>query len=83
MLIAEHAARERSPVIIQNSSNPSSRKTLDVQPYDRPFKVLLLASAANFTAGLVTEFCLYFCTMSTFFYLVSSRVHAYSGARSA
>ena len=53
MLIAELAARERSPVIIQNSSNPSSRKTLDVQPYDRPYKVLLLACAANFTAGTI------------------------------
>ena len=31
--IAELA--ERSPIIIQNSSNPSSRKNLDVQPYDR------------------------------------------------
>ena len=53
MLIAEHAARERNLVIIQNSSNPSSRKTLDVQPYDRPYKVLLLACAANFTAGTI------------------------------
>ena len=25
---------ERSPIIIQNSSNPSSRKNLDVRPYD-------------------------------------------------
>ena len=24
----------RSPIIIQNSSNPSNRKNLDVQPYD-------------------------------------------------
>ena len=32
-LIAELA--ERSPIIIQNSSNPSSRKNLDVRPYDR------------------------------------------------
>ena len=32
-LIAELA--ERSPIIIQISSNPSSRKNLDVQPYDR------------------------------------------------
>ena len=32
-LIAELA--ERSPIIIQNSSNPSSRKKLDVRPYDR------------------------------------------------
>ena len=30
--IAELA--ERSPIIIQNSSNPSSRKNLDVRPYD-------------------------------------------------
>ena len=33
MLIAELA--ERSPIIIQNSSNPSSRKNLDVRPCDR------------------------------------------------
>ena len=26
---------ERSAIIIQNSSNPSSRKNLDVRPYDR------------------------------------------------
>ena len=26
---------ERSPIIIQNSSNPSSRKNLDVRPYGR------------------------------------------------
>ena len=32
-LIAELA--ERSPIIIQNISNPASRKNLDVQPYDR------------------------------------------------
>ena len=31
--IAELA--ERSPIIIQNSSNLSSRKNLDVRPYDR------------------------------------------------
>ena len=32
-IIAELA--ERSPIIIQNSSNPSSRKNLDVRPCDR------------------------------------------------
>ena len=26
---------ERSPIIIQNSSNPSSQKNLNVRPYDR------------------------------------------------
>ena len=31
-IVAELA--ERSPIIIQNSSNPSSRKNLDVRPYD-------------------------------------------------
>ena len=31
-VIAELA--EHSPVIIQNSSNPSSQKNLDVRPYD-------------------------------------------------
>ena len=33
LLIAELV--ERSPIIIQNSSNPSSRKNLDVRPCDR------------------------------------------------
>ena len=33
VIIAELA--ERSPIIIQNSSNPSSRKNFDVRPYDR------------------------------------------------
>ena len=33
LLIAELA--ERSPKIIRNSSNPLSRKNLDVRPYDR------------------------------------------------
>ena len=32
-LIAKLA--KRSPIIIQNSSNPSGRKNLDVRPYDR------------------------------------------------
>ena len=44
-MIAELA--ERSPIIIQNSSNPSSRKNLDVRPY----KVLLLTCVVNCTAG--------------------------------
>ena len=42
-LIAELS--EQSPIIIQNSSNPSSQKNLDVQQYDRTtaqlYKVLL------------------------------------------
>ena len=45
MLIAELA--ERSPIIIQTSSNPSSRKKLDVRPY----KVLLLTCVVNCIAG--------------------------------
>ena len=45
MLIAELAGR--SPIIIQNSSNPSSRKKLDVRPY----KVLLLICVVNCIAG--------------------------------
>ena len=45
MLIAELA--ERSPIIIQNSSNPSSRKKLDVRPY----KVLLIICVVNCIAG--------------------------------
>ena len=44
---------ERSPIIIQNSSNLSSRKNLDVQPYDRPYKVLLLAYLANCATGTI------------------------------
>ena len=56
-VIAELA--ERSPIIIQKSSNPSSRKTLDVRPYDRPYKVLLLACAANCTTGTILLSVLY------------------------
>ena len=48
LLIAELV--ERSPIIIQNSSNPSSRKNLDVRPY----KVLLLTCVVNCTAGTPT-----------------------------
>ena len=44
---------ERSPIIIQNSSNPSSQKILDVWLYDWPYKVLLLAYAANHTKGTI------------------------------
>ena len=52
-MIAELA--ERSPIIIQNgSSNPSSRKNLDLRPYDRPYKVLLLTCVVNCTAGTPT-----------------------------
>ena len=49
---------ECSPIIIQSSSNPSSRKNLDVRPYDRatarPYKVLLLTCVVNCTAGTPT-----------------------------
>ena len=55
-LIAELS--EQSPIIIQNSSNPSSQKNLDVQPYDhttvRPYKVLLLTCMVNCTMGTPT-----------------------------
>ena len=52
-MIAELA--ERSPIIIQNgSSNPSSPKNLDLRPYDRPYKVLLLTCVVNCTAGTPT-----------------------------
>ena len=44
-IIAELA--ERSPIIMQNSSNPSSRKNLDLRLYDRPYKVLLLGLAKS------------------------------------
>ena len=55
-IIAELA--ERSPIIIQNSSNPSSQKDLDVQPYDRMtlwlHKMLLLTCVVNCTTGTLT-----------------------------
>ena len=55
-IIAELA--ERSPIIIQKSSNPWSRKNLDVQPYDRTtvrlYMVLLLTCVVNCTAGTPT-----------------------------
>ena len=46
--IAELA--KRSPIIIKNSSNPSSRKNEDVRPY----KVLLLTCVVNYAAGKPT-----------------------------
>ena len=53
MLIAELA--EHSPIIIQNSSNPSSQKNLVVQLCDhttiRLYKVLLLTCVVNYTTG--------------------------------
>ena len=46
---------EHSPIIIQNSSNSSGRKNLDVRPYDCttiwPYKVLLLTCMVNCTTG--------------------------------
>ena len=45
---------ENSPIIIQNSSNPSSRKNLDLWPYNRPCKVLLLTCVVNCTVGTPT-----------------------------
>ena len=54
--IAELA--EHSPIIIQNSSNPSSWKNLDVRPYNRTtvwlYKVLLLTCMVNCTMGTQT-----------------------------
>ena len=53
LIIAELA--ECSSIIIQNgSSNPSSRKNLDLWPFRRPYKVLLLACVVNCTAGTPT-----------------------------
>ena len=50
IIIAELA--DRSPITIQNgSSNPSSRKNLDLRLHDRPYKVLLLTCVVNCTAG--------------------------------
>ena len=48
VIIAELA--ERSPIIIQNNSNPSSQKNFDVRPY----KVLLLTCMVNCTMGTPT-----------------------------
>ena len=39
---------EHSPIIIQNSSNPSCQKNLDVRLYDWLYKVLLLAQALSY-----------------------------------
>ena len=47
---------ERSPIIIQNCSNPSSRKNLDVRPYDR--MTVQGATFNNCTAGTpIPRFC--------------------------
>ena len=49
------ARTERNPIIIQNdSSNPSSRENLDLRPYDRPHKVLLLTCVVNCSTGTLT-----------------------------
>ena len=40
-------------IIIQNSSSPSSPKNLDLRPCGRPYKVPLLACAANCTVGSI------------------------------
>ena len=48
IIIAELA--ERSPIIIQNNSYPSSQKNFDVRPY----KVLLLRCMVNCTMGTPT-----------------------------
>ena len=48
VIIAELA--ERSPIIIQNNSYPSSQKNFDVRPY----KVLLLTCMVNCTMGTPT-----------------------------
>ena len=45
---------EHSHIIIQNSSNPSSQKNLDLQPYNQPYKVLLLTCMVNCTVGTPT-----------------------------
>ena len=50
LIIYYSGLAERSSIIIQNSSNPSSRKNLDVRPY----KVLLLTCVVNCTAGTPT-----------------------------
>ena len=53
VLIAELA--EHSPIIIQNSSNPSSQKNLVLRLYDcttvQLYKVLLLTCVVNCTTG--------------------------------
>ena len=50
-VIAELA--ERSPIILQNSSNPSSRKKFGCMTL-RPYKVLLLTCMVNRTLGTPT-----------------------------
>ena len=49
---------EPSPIVIQNISNPSSQKNLDVRPYDcttvQLYKVLLLTCVVNCTTGILT-----------------------------
>ena len=56
--ISMYILHSGAPIIIQSSSNPSSRKNLDVRPYDRatarPYKVLLLTCVVNCTAGTPT-----------------------------
>ena len=42
---------ERSPIIIQNSSNPSSRKNLDVRPYDRTSPVVSALGSVSDVPG--------------------------------
>ena len=49
LIIVELA--ERSPIIIQSSSNPSSQKNLDLRPYDRSYKMLLLTCVVICTPG--------------------------------
>ena len=52
-IIAERAQRaQRSPIILQNSSNPSNWKNLDIRPYDRT-TVRPTAQGATFTTGTI------------------------------
>ena len=56
---------KRSPIIMQiENINPKKlkiklKKIFDVRPYDWPYKVLLLACAANFTMGTIVAITLW------------------------
>ena len=51
-VMIQWANRPHIRMLIGNSSNPSSWKTLELRPYDRPYKVLLLACGANCSVGI-------------------------------
>ena len=53
---------KRSPIIMRNKpekTQDQAEKNFDVRPYDWPYKVLLLACAANFTMGTIVAITLW------------------------